>query len=109
MIIKMAFLNIIFGVIIDTFADLRDQKQSRDIDMKNICFICGLDRDTFEQFADGFENHIERDHQLWNYLYYIYHLQAKDQTEYNGIESYIIDQYNNEQYDWFPLLKAITL
>lgn len=30
--------------------------------MKNICFICSIDRDQFDRYADGFENHIERDH-----------------------------------------------
>ena len=44
LIIKMAFLNIIFGIIIDTFAGLRDEKAQMEDDMRNICFICGTDR-----------------------------------------------------------------
>lgn len=92
MIIKMAFLNIIFGIIIDTFADLRDKRNTMEEDMKNVCFICGIERDEFDQFADGFEKHIERDHHLWNYLFYLYHLNITDETEYNGIESYVADK-----------------
>lgn len=36
------------------------------------------------------------DHRLWNYLYYIFYLNNKDQTEFNGIESEIMEkvQYN---------------
>ena len=64
-------------------------------DMKNVCFICGLERDVFDQFADGFENHIERDHNLWNYLYFLYHLKITPPTDYNGIESYIADKVVN--------------
>jgi len=59
-IINIVFLNIIFGIIIDTFAgknifeintlmnflELRDQKSMIDEDMKTICFICNLDRYT---------------------------------------------------------------
>lgn len=41
-------------------------------------FICGTDRYVFEKNADGFKQHIERDHQLWNYLYYVYYIQHKD-------------------------------
>ena len=41
MVVKMAFLNIIFGIIIDTFADLRDKRNTMEVDMKNVCFICG--------------------------------------------------------------------
>lgn len=39
-------INILFGIIIDTFAQLRDNKKEIDEDMKNICFICNLDRYT---------------------------------------------------------------
>ena len=34
-------LNLIFGVIIDTFADLRSEKQQKEEILKNTCFICG--------------------------------------------------------------------
>ena len=44
MIVKMAFLNIIFGIIIDTFADLRDKRNTMEEDMKNVCYICGIER-----------------------------------------------------------------
>lgn len=77
--------------------------------MKNICFICGLDRAEFDRFADGFENHIERDHQLWYYVYYVYHIENMDKTSHNGIESYVSHQYESFEYDWFPLLKAMSI
>ena len=28
----------------------------------------------FDRNADGWFNHIERDHCLWNYLYFIFHI-----------------------------------
>jgi hypothetical protein len=39
-------LNILLGIIIDTFAQLRDQKSEMDYDMRNICYICNIDRAT---------------------------------------------------------------
>lgn len=36
-------LNLIFGVIIDTFADLRSEKQKKEEILKTTCFICGND------------------------------------------------------------------
>lgn len=71
MLIKMAILNIIFGVIIDTFAcifmciyfiELRDENKKIENDSKNFCFICGLERAVFDRLADGFEPHIENEH-----------------------------------------------
>jgi len=40
-ILIIIVLNLIFGVIIDTFADLRSEKQQKDDVLKNTCFICG--------------------------------------------------------------------
>lgn len=45
-IIILLFFNIIFGIIIDTFAGLRDEAAVMEDDMKNVCFICGTDRQT---------------------------------------------------------------
>ena len=40
-VVIIIVLNLIFGVIIDTFADLRSEKQQKDEILKNTCFICG--------------------------------------------------------------------
>ena len=40
-IVIIIVLNLIFGVIIDTFADLRSEKQQKEDILKNSCFICG--------------------------------------------------------------------
>ena len=61
-------LNIIFGIVIDTFAQQRDlQKQIKD-DIDNVCFVCGIDRNTFDRkHPIGFEHHIRFEHNLWHY------------------------------------------
>jgi len=41
-IVIIIVLNLIFGVIIDTFADLRSEKQNKEEVLRNSCFICGL-------------------------------------------------------------------
>ena len=43
-VVIIIVLNLIFGVIIDTFADLRSEKQNKEEVIKNTCFICGLER-----------------------------------------------------------------
>lgn len=40
-------LNLIFGVIIDTFADLRSEKQKKEEILKTTCFICGKCKSKF--------------------------------------------------------------
>ena len=59
-------LNIIFGVIIDTFAELRDKKAEMEEDMQNVCFICNLERSIFDRDTqEGFEYHCINDHDVW--------------------------------------------
>ena len=43
-IVIVVMLNIIFGVILDAFADLRDRDKARQEDIKNRCLICGLEK-----------------------------------------------------------------
>lgn len=74
--VKVILLNILFGIIIDTFAQLRENKKFIDMDKKNKCFICNFDRFTFDKMSEGgFERHIAKDHNLWNYVFYIVHLE----------------------------------
>lgn len=41
-IVIIIVLNLIFGVIIDTFADLRSEKQKKEEILKTTCFVCGM-------------------------------------------------------------------
>ncbi len=41
-------LNIIFGIIVDTFSELRDRKWMAERDMRDTCFICGRSSYDFE-------------------------------------------------------------
>ena len=44
MVIIITFFNIIFGIIIDTFGALREQNNEMEEDMRNVCYICGIER-----------------------------------------------------------------
>ena len=42
------------------------------------------------------------DHNEWNYIFFIAHLLRKDETEYTGLESYVRQQYDNQELAWIP-------
>uniref|UniRef100_A0AAR2JLZ9 Inositol 1,4,5-trisphosphate receptor n=1 Tax=Pygocentrus nattereri TaxID=42514 RepID=A0AAR2JLZ9_PYGNA len=102
-------LNLIFGVIIDTFADLRSEKQRKEEVLKTTCFICGLERDKFDNKTVTFEEHIKEEHNLWHYLYFIVLVRVKDSTEYTGPESYVAQMIKEHNLDWFPRMRAMSL
>lgn len=75
LVITTIILNVVFGIIIDSFAQLREDAAFKDDDKKNYCFMCGLDKYTLDKDTqEGFEFHNENDHNVWNYVYFIIHL-----------------------------------
>nr|XP_028601344.1 inositol 1,4,5-trisphosphate receptor type 2 isoform X1 [Podarcis muralis] len=108
-IVIIIVLNLIFGVIIDTFADLRSEKQKKEEILKTTCFICGLERDKFDNKTVSFEEHIKAEHNMWHYLYFIVLVRVKDPTEYTGPESYVAQMIVEKNLDWFPRMRAMSL
>ncbi|KAG5330566.1 ITPR protein, partial [Acromyrmex charruanus] len=108
-IVIIIVLNLIFGVIIDTFADLRSEKQQKELILKNTCFICGLNRSAFDNKIVSFEEHIKHEHNMWHYLYFIVLVKVKDPTEFTGPESYVYAMVKDRNLEWFPRLRAKSL
>lgn len=74
-------LNLILGIIIDTFADLRKEKEEHDALLRNTCFICGLERTAFDARGESFEKHCNSDHFLWSYVNFIVLLRVRIRLE----------------------------
>ncbi|XP_046746795.1 inositol 1,4,5-trisphosphate receptor isoform X1 [Diprion similis] len=108
-IVIIIVLNLIFGVIIDTFADLRSEKQQKELILKSTCFICGLNRSAFDNKTVSFEEHVKHEHNMWHYLYFIVLVKVKDPTEFTGPESYVYAMVKDRNLEWFPRLRAKSL
>ncbi|XP_050733369.1 inositol 1,4,5-trisphosphate receptor type 1-like isoform X4 [Eriocheir sinensis] len=108
-VVIIIVLNLIFGVIIDTFADLRSEKQNSEEILKNSCFICGLTRASFDNKAVNFEEHITHEHNMWHYLYFYVQVNVKDPTEFTGPESYVYTLVKEKDLNWFPRMRAMSL
>eukprot|EP01062_Namystynia_karyoxenos_P080261 TRINITY_DN8612_c0_g1_i1.p1 TRINITY_DN8612_c0_g1~~TRINITY_DN8612_c0_g1_i1.p1 ORF type:complete len:2470 (+),score=1002.42 TRINITY_DN8612_c0_g1_i1:797-8206(+) len=110
-IMIVIFLNIIFGIILDTFKELRQHKQEIEADMRTSCFICGKEAGAFDKIKDvrfpedprrGFVIHYRDQHNQWMYLSFLHYLALKDPTEFNGQEQYVSDKVQREKTDWIP-------
>lgn len=110
LIVIIILLNIIFGIIIDTFAQLRDAKRQVEDNINNFCFICNLQRYLLDKDTEqGFDYHCKEDHDTWSYLYYIVYLRSKDSTDYNGVESSLYAMFENGEISWFPKDTCLVL
>eukprot|EP01062_Namystynia_karyoxenos_P080737 TRINITY_DN8739_c0_g1_i3.p1 TRINITY_DN8739_c0_g1~~TRINITY_DN8739_c0_g1_i3.p1 ORF type:complete len:2412 (+),score=913.63 TRINITY_DN8739_c0_g1_i3:92-7327(+) len=108
-VVIVILLSIVFGIIIDTFAELRTEKTKIDTDIRSRCFICGIESAQFDRQADGFEHHIKNDHNMWNYIFFIHFLRKKNTDEYTGQESFVYNMIEREDLSFFPLNKALCL
>lgn len=112
MVVILVLLNIFFGIIIDTFGELRTKKAEKMADTTQICFICGIDNQTFDRASPiprGFQNHIAQDHNMWNYFFYILYIWEQDKDDDDGLEQYIRRCVEANDINWFPVNKAMCL
>lgn len=57
----------------------------------------------------GFPRHIEKDHNLWQYVFYIVHLNSKQSSDYDGVETFVSDKLEEDVIDWVPNAIAMCL
>jgi hypothetical protein len=110
--VLIVLLNVMFGIVIDTFGNLRTAKAERLDDTTGICFVCGIDKQVFDRAADGvqgFTDHIKRDHNMWNYLYFIIYVWEQDKDDDDGLEQFVRRSIDINDINWFPMNKAMRL
>ena len=111
-IVNVGMLNLVAGVIITTFGQLREEQARIKEDTEGVCFICGIDRQVFDRAStepEGFKTHIKVDHNMWNYLYFIFMLWEQDKDDDDGLEQYVRRAIEANEITWFPLRKAMRL
>jgi hypothetical protein len=105
--VGIVLMNIVTGLMVDTFSALRGEKVERQKILESECFVCGLQRGVYDDLGLGpgtpsFVQHLATDHDLWMYVYFVAYLKEKDPTEYNGIESFVRGEIDNLSLEWLP-------
>ena len=104
-------LQMVCGIIIDTFGSQRAKHSEIKEDMENICFICGLDKTELNKCycnETGFYEHTSLDHCPWNYMFVIFNVTQKNYRDLMSLDQHIIDNYRQGIYStWVPYKKCI--
>ncbi|KAL3848190.1 hypothetical protein ACJMK2_019064, partial [Sinanodonta woodiana] len=108
-IIQTIGLNIVFGIIVDTFSQLRDSKWEIDKDMKTNCFICSRESYDFERHGSGFEKHVKMEHNQWAYLFFFIHLDETRPNDYSALELFVYKLLLVGNFDFFPMNRSLSL
>ena len=80
-------------------------------DTTEVCFICGIDKLTFDRndTDHGFAKHIRTEHNMWNYLYFFIYLWEQDKDDDDGLEQYVRRCLDANDISWFPVGRALCL
>ncbi|KAF7262478.1 hypothetical protein EG68_00315 [Paragonimus skrjabini miyazakii] len=108
-IVIIIVLNLVFGVIVDTFAALRQEKQDREELARNNCCVCGLQRSVFEQNGLNFDTHVTQEHNIWHYLCFLILLHSKSREDLTGPEGYVTRLLQTRDLSWVPTHRAMSL
>lgn len=107
--IMLIMLNVINGIIVDTFQALREQNNLKEDIRENVCYICSLNRSKFEIKGVSFNNHVEVEHNVLNYFYYLLKVQQTDEQELNSLDYQVLNNIRTMRTDFFPIKKALSL
>ena len=108
-------LNVVFGIIIDTFSQLREEHRQRQEFINNKCLICNIQRSEFDaSFAKrgiqrGFQIHTKLEHYLWHYFWFIVHIRITPNTDYTGVEQFVSQSLDDDDASWIPSEMASSL
>ena len=95
-LINLVLQAIISGLIIDTFSEMRAESEEIEVDIREKCFICSIDRDEFEQLDIPFVEHVKSEHNMWQYIWFMIYLESKDPLSYTGPEQYIAENLTDK-------------
>ena len=97
--------GMIFSIVIEAFSELRNKEFEIEKDKNEICFVCGVDKNSCEKNGQKFEEHISKEHNLWTYVDYILGLKFVDIQDTNAINSYVMEKIERKELVWLPLYK----
>lgn len=101
-LINMISLNIIFGIIIDTFGQLRDEEAEREDAYRNYCMICGVAKTDFEAEGINFNMHVREQHLINDYMSFMIRLYINRNNLQHDLDYQIYERFTKYNVSWFP-------
>jgi hypothetical protein len=99
--------NVITGLIVDSFAHLREDANFKKDILENSCFICGITRYNYDNKGmssevPSFDDHIRGEHLIWKYVNFLSYLKEKNPMDFDGREKFVFDEVKAMSLTWLP-------
>lgn len=104
--IILVLLNIINGIIVDTFQAMREDNEKTDKIRNGKCYVCSISRSNFEANGISYERHIKHEHNALGYMHYVLRVKNADPDRLNSCELMVLKKIGEYRTDFFPIKKA---
>ncbi|GMH85943.1 hypothetical protein TL16_g10388 [Triparma laevis f. inornata] len=104
-VLGVLLFDVVTGIILDTFGELREEVNDRADKMENETYISGITREKIEELEGNAVDftQVNQQHQdKWNYLYFLIYLNNKETSEMNGAEAFVHKAVGEEDTCWLP-------
>jgi hypothetical protein len=102
MLIKGMWLSLLIAIFINAYLDYKHSQQLLNYDSINRCYICHLDRDVFHKYKMNFNKHVNNEHKILNYFYFIIYVLTKNPQNLSKIEKFVLDKFRISNFEWIP-------
>ena len=109
LLIVIIMIDMVFGIVIKSFDELRHSNQKYHTDKLNYCFICHSNRELLEKMRINFNDHTKNQHNIWNYVEYMISLKLKDIHQLNAINQYVRIKMDKKDISWLPTYRDINI
>ena len=101
-LITTILMAIIFGIVVDTFGQLRDEMSEAERNLTANCVICHQPRSSLETKGEGWVRHTLLTHNPFSYLYFMTYVKEKDVNDCSGVEKFVRSQLDLRDIGFFP-------
>ena len=102
-IIVLIMTNLMFGIIVDSFAAFRGSTDDSEKDKNNVCYICQLTRDDAINKNIDFNKHVKEVHDMWDYVYFLTFLHINNSNNFKMLETSVWDKLEESDTSWIPI------
>lgn len=102
-------LNMVSGILTDSFGEMRDKTQKRKDTIQNTCLICQNKRIDIEESNEDFQQHVQSEHSYFLYMNFVKNLKKKDRRNLTADEVSILRDVEQGRLEWMPFGKSLYL
>ena len=95
-------IDLVFGIILGTFSEMREEERKHDDDKANHCFLCHITREIVEKLREDFKYHKHKKHFLWNYVDYMIFLKYSKIHDLNAVNSFAKENLDAKNICFLP-------